>query len=115
MGTKYAGLYPGRLTLLNEEAPANSVPAAAVIQRVRALIGITGRKAHVGGFVVGCEIPGLNLGTAFETAELEYGRGRRNSRCSGEMRRYLEEHQWRRRPSGPILTLRCESVGSKQD
>ncbi len=45
------GQYPGRLTLPNEEAPANSVPAAAVIQRVRALIGITGRKAHVGGFV----------------------------------------------------------------
>ncbi len=37
------------LTLLAEEAPANSVPAAAVIRRVQALIGITGRKAHVGG------------------------------------------------------------------
>lgn len=30
-------------------APANSVPAAAVIRRVQALIGITGRKAHAGG------------------------------------------------------------------
>ena len=37
------------MTLLTEEAPANSVPAAAVIRRVRALIGITGRKAHAGG------------------------------------------------------------------
>ncbi len=37
------------LTLLTEEAPANSVPAAAVIRRVRAFIGITGRKARVGG------------------------------------------------------------------
>ncbi len=36
-------------TLLAEEAPANSVPAAAVIRRVQALIGITGRKAHAGG------------------------------------------------------------------
>ncbi len=36
------------LTLPTEEAPANSVPAAAVIRRVQALIGITGRKAHVG-------------------------------------------------------------------
>ena len=35
--------------------------------------------------------------------------------CSGEMRRYRKEHQWRRRHPGPILTLRCESVGSKQD
>jgi hypothetical protein len=39
------------LTLLAEEAPANSVPAAAVIQRVQALIGITGRKAHAGGWL----------------------------------------------------------------
>ena len=38
------------LTVPPKEAPANSVPAAAVIQRVRALIGITGRKARVGGF-----------------------------------------------------------------
>ncbi len=37
------------LTLPPEQAPANSVPAAAVIRRVRALIGITGRKARVGG------------------------------------------------------------------
>ncbi len=39
------------LTLPTEEAPANSVPAAAVIRRVQALIGITGRKAHVGGLL----------------------------------------------------------------
>jgi hypothetical protein len=38
-----------RLTVPSEEAPANSVPAAAVIQRVRALFGITGRKARAGG------------------------------------------------------------------
>jgi hypothetical protein len=37
------------LPLPTEEAPANSVPAAAVIRRVRALIGITGRKGRVGG------------------------------------------------------------------
>ncbi len=37
------------MTLPTEEAPANSVPAAAVIRRVQALIGITGRKGHVGG------------------------------------------------------------------
>ena len=38
-------------TVPPEEAPANSVPAAAVIRGERALIGITGRKARVGGFV----------------------------------------------------------------
>ncbi len=50
-GRKAWGLYLWVLTLLTEEAPANSVPAAAVIRRVQALIGITGRKAHVGGRV----------------------------------------------------------------
>ena len=34
-----------------EKAPANSVPAAAVIQRVQALFGFTGRKGRVGGQV----------------------------------------------------------------
>ena len=38
-----------QLTVPEEEAPANSVPAAAVIQRVRALFGIIGRKGCVGG------------------------------------------------------------------
>ncbi len=37
------------LTVPSEEAPANSVPAAAVIRRVQALFGITGRKGCVGG------------------------------------------------------------------
>ena len=32
-----------------EEAPANYVPAAAVIRRGRALSGMTGRKGCVGG------------------------------------------------------------------
>src|SRR5690606_24630011 len=39
------------MTVPPEEAPANSVPAAAVIRRVRALFGIIGRKARVGGSV----------------------------------------------------------------
>ena len=39
------------LTVPPEEAPANSVPAAAVIRRVQALLGIIGRKAHAGGKV----------------------------------------------------------------
>ncbi len=37
------------LTVPAEEAPANSVPAAAVIRRVQALFGIIGRKARAGG------------------------------------------------------------------
>jgi hypothetical protein len=43
------GQYPIDLMVLGKEAPANSVPAAAVIRRVQALIGITGRKGRVGG------------------------------------------------------------------
>ena len=39
------------MTLPGEEAPANSVPAAAVRRRVLALFGITGRKGRVGGLV----------------------------------------------------------------
>ena len=39
------------MTVPLEEAPANSVPAAAVIRRVQALFGIIGRKAHAGGLV----------------------------------------------------------------
>jgi hypothetical protein len=37
------------MTVLLEEAPANYVPAAAVIHRGRALSGIIGRKECVGG------------------------------------------------------------------
>ncbi len=37
------------MTVPQEEAPANYVPAAAVIRRGRALSGITGRKGRVGG------------------------------------------------------------------
>ena len=39
------------MTVPTEEAPANSVPAAAVIRRVQALSGISGRKEFVGGIV----------------------------------------------------------------
>ncbi len=39
------------LIVPEEEATANSVPAAAVIQRWQALFGFTGRKGCVGGSV----------------------------------------------------------------
>ena len=38
------------MTVPEEEAPANYVPAAAVIRRERALSGITGCKGCVGGY-----------------------------------------------------------------
>ena len=39
------------MTVLEEEAPANYVPAAAVIRRGLALSGMIGRKGRVGGFI----------------------------------------------------------------
>ena len=39
------------MTVLEEEVPANSVPAAAVIRGGRVLFGMTGRKESVGGFL----------------------------------------------------------------
>ena len=39
------------MTVPSKEAPANFVPAAAVIRRGLALFGITGRKARVGGLL----------------------------------------------------------------
>ena len=39
------------VTVLYQKAPANYVPAAAVIRRGRALSGIIGRKEYVGGFL----------------------------------------------------------------
>ena len=38
-------------TVPQEQAPANYVPAAAVIRRGQALSGVTGRKGHAGGCV----------------------------------------------------------------
>ena len=39
------------MTVPAEEAPANFVPAAAVIRRGLALLGMTGRKALAGGSI----------------------------------------------------------------
>jgi hypothetical protein len=49
VGKKACAEYTQDLMVPLEEAPANSVPAAAVIRRVQALFGIIGRKERVGG------------------------------------------------------------------
>ena len=49
------------MTVPTKEAPANSVPAAAVIRGVQALSGIIGRKAFVGGKVSQMLKPGAQL------------------------------------------------------
>ena len=101
------------MTVPYQKATANYVPAAAVIRRWQALSGIIGRKGCVGGISSLWLKNGAQLRRAKETDRLEYGRGEWNSMCSGKMRRYMEEHQWRRRFARPVLTLSHESVGSK--
>ncbi len=56
------------MTVPVEEAPANFVPAAAVIRRGLALFGITGVKRAQAAIQVSGESPELNSGTAIETA-----------------------------------------------
>ena len=46
--TAWGGNAPG-VTVPEKKAPANYVPAAAVIRRGQALSGIIGRKARAGG------------------------------------------------------------------
>ena len=74
------------------------MPAAAVIRRWQALSGIIGRKARVGGFKSDVKAHGSTVEGHWKlenlSAEEESGM------CSGEMRRDMEEHQWRRRLSG---------------
>ena len=66
------------VTVPFKKAPANYVPAAAVIRRERALSGIIGCKACVGGKLSLRSKPGAQLRFALETDFLEYGRGKRN-------------------------------------
>lgn len=88
------------VTVPEKKAPANYVPAAAAIRRGQALSGIIGRKGRAGGNESWVYKPKAQPWEAPKTAYLEYRRGKWNSTCSGEMRRYVEEHQWRRRLSG---------------
>ncbi len=59
------------MTLRGEEAPANYVPAAAVIRRERALSGITGGKGRVGGDASWVLNLRAQLVVAIKTAALE--------------------------------------------
>ena len=83
-----------------QKVTANYVPAAAVIRRWRALSGMIGRKGCVGGKISLKSKLAAQLSYALETVWLECRRGQWNSMCSGKMRRYMEEHRWRRRLPG---------------
>ena len=58
-------------TVPAEEAPANYVPAAAVIRRGRALFGIIGRKGYVGGLLSLALNHGAQPRSALKTGKLE--------------------------------------------
>ena len=98
-----------------EKASANSVPAAAVIRRMRALSGFIGFKGCVGGLLSQRLKCGAQRRSAVETVGLEWARSMRNAWCSGEMHRYHAELRLRRQHTGAQLTLRHESVGIEQD
>ena len=67
------------LQVAEEKGPANSVPAAAVIRKVRALSGIIGFKGSAGGSVSQLLNIRAQLCYAVETIFLEYAQGWRNS------------------------------------
>ena len=98
-----------------EKASANSVPAAAVIRRMRALSGFIGFKGCVGGIASQRLNVGAQPRPAVETVVLERMRSMRNAWCSGEMHRYCAELRSRRQRASCILTLRHESAGIEQD
>ena len=92
------------------------MPAAAVIRRIRALSGVTGRKELRRWFVKRIvKSGGSTVQAIIRTHKLENGRGNWNFLCRSEIRRYKKEHQWRRQVTGLFLTLRHESVGSEPD
>ena len=89
------------MTVPYEKATANYVPAAAVIRRWQALSGIIGRKRRAEWSIKSdVKAHGLTVEGHWKLVELECRRGKWNSMCSGEMRRDMEEHQWRRRLPG---------------
>ena len=68
-----------KMTVAEEEATANYVPAAAVIRRWQALSGITGCKGSVGGDTSWMLKLWAQPIVAFKTVFLEWSRGKRNS------------------------------------
>ena len=105
----------GLLRVPQEQASANSVPAAAVIRRMRALSGIIGLKGCAGGPSSRRSKTGAQPRFAAGTEGLALSRCMRNASCSGEMHRYDAERRSRRQHASGIRTLRHESAGIEQD
>jgi hypothetical protein len=122
LGKKYRRGEPYGKTVPGEEAPANYVPAAAVIRRGRALSGFIGRKAHAGGMQPWCvESPGSpgrgHAIRAFLRQTVGRGTGRVGVKSADTVRNTRGEGGDLGLRSGreTVLTLRCESVGSERN
>ena len=81
------------VTVLPKEAPANYVPAAAVIRRGQALSGFTGRKGCVGGLAFDVKALGLTEKVLPKLPDLRTEEETGTSWCSGKMRRYQKERR----------------------
>ncbi len=81
------------------------------VQRYTYLLGDTGVEA---GKQVVCDNLGIHLVPAFESVFLDYWRGGQTYLWRDKVSRYEEAHQRRRPSAGKQLTVRRESVGSKQ-
>ena len=70
---------------LSEEAPANSVPAAAVRREGRVLFGMTGRKAYVGGRLC-CIVSVHSLTVGLHAKRVFLSSREENGMSSGEVK-----------------------------
>ncbi len=79
-------------------------------------LDVTGRtKLSEGLKKYQSKVCGQNTQTISKTVKMETVRGHWNFGCRSELSRDKKQHQWRRRVTGTVLTLRRESVGSKRD
>ena len=104
------------MTQARDEAPANSVPAAAVRRRARALFVLIGCKGYVGGPWYFGQKSGVFLrDMAFKEGRLVLMIGRGKFLCRGRIPPYENERQLAKAPIPLQQTLRYGSLGSKRD
>lgn len=101
--------------LNRDEAPANSVPAAAARRRARALFVLIGCKGYVGGPQFFGQKSGVFLRDGLLKRGLVLEIGRVKFLCRGNILRYKNESQLAKAPLPLQQTLRYGSLGSKRD
>ena len=91
------------------------VPAAAVIRGCKCYLGITGRKASVGGLISRMLNLSSNFEIALETVRLEFSRGYRISQCSGKMLDIGRNTNGEGTITGLYTDAERRKLGSKRD